>query len=375
MKVLQVMASCARVSGVAQAMMNYYRQIAKEVTFDFLVFWESDLTFAAEIEELGGKVFVTPEPGLRSFASYWKAVEEFFRIHAGEYDAVQLHDLYLNPVVFTLAKKYGVRVRIAHSHSEKYSEHLIGSVRNWILYRSLPYLATDFWAASVAAGNAAFSQHITSTAAFAVINNAISLERFLFSPEQRTQVRQEFNISPEAFVLGHIGRFVKPKNHEFLLRVFSVVKQRRPDACLLLVGEGGSLRPAVEAQAEKFGVEDSVCFAGLRTDIGAVLSAMDAFCLPSLHEGLGIVLIEAQTNGLPCLVSNQVPAEARILPSYRQQGLGDPPERWAETILSLPTNRLEGADRLVAQKGFDVRQASQLLVKRYQKLILNERKA
>ena len=374
MKVLQVMASCAQVSGVAQAMMNYYRHIAKEVTFDFLVFWENDYTFRTEIEELGGRVFLTPEPGLRGFSQYRKAVEEFFRTHAGEYDAVQLHDLYLNPVIFTLAKKYGVKVRIAHSHSEKYSDHLKGSVRNWLLYRSLPYLATDFWAASVAAGNAAFGKRITSTASFTVINNAISLERFLFNPGQRAEVRSEFNISPDAFVLGHIGRFVPQKNHELLVHVFAEVKRRRPDACLLLVGEGGPLRPAVETRVKKLGIGDSVHFAGLRTDIGALLSAMDSFCLPSLYEGFGIVLAEAQTNGLPCLASSQVPEEARILPSYRQQGLGDPPARWAETILSLPTNRLEGADKLVAERGFDIRKTSRLLVSHYQKLIHDEGK-
>lgn len=368
------MASCAQVSGVAQAMMNYYRHIAKEVTFDFLVFWENDYTFRAEIEELGGRVFLTPEPGLRGFPQYWKAVEEFFRAHVGEYDAVQLHDLYLNPVIFALAKKYGVKARIAHSHSEKYSEHLIGSVRNWLLYRSLPYLATDFWAASVAAGNAAFGKRITSTAAFTVINNAISLERFLFNPGQRAEVRSEFNISPDAFVLGHIGRFVVPKNHEFLVEIFAEVKRRRPDACLLLVGEGGPLRPAVENRVKKLGIADSVHFAGLRRDIGALLSAMDGFCLPSLHEGFGIVLVEAQTNGLPCLASSQVPAEVNILPSYRQQGLDKSPRCWAETILSAPQSRLEGADKLVAERGFDIRQTSRLLVNHYQKLIHDEAK-
>ena len=369
MRILQVMASAARVSGVAQAVMNYYRHICTDVTFDFLVYWDKGDTFRDEIISLGGRVFLTTEPSVRHLRSYWHEIDNFFAAHAPDYDAVQLHDLYLAPVIFALAKKHGVKVRIAHSHTNKLSEHALGVARNWLLYRSLPWLATDFWGASRWAGISAFGKRIAESDQFTVIRNAIEPNTFIFNTEDRTRIRAEFGIGENDFVLGHIGRFVPQKNHAFLLRVFAELKCQRPDSRLLLVGDGGSLRDAVIAQAARLGIEDSVILAGLRNDIGALLSAMDSFCLPSRFEGLGIVLIEAQANGLACVASNNVPPEAAILPSYRCLSLDNSPKTWAEALLASDSKRDLNAPQQVTEHGFDITYAAPALMEHYKRLV------
>lgn len=368
MRILHVMASCACVSGVAQTVMNYYRQISSDISFDFLVFWDESSSFRQEIEQMGGRLFLTPEPSICSLRKYWRFVDHFFAEHANEYDAVQLHDLYLNPVIFPIAKKYGVNVRIAHSHSSKFSESSTSALRNWLLYRSLPCLSTHFWAASRIAGKTAFGARIDSARKITVVNNAISIERFAYSASEREKIRRELGISDDAFVLGHIGRFTLQKNHEFLLRVFSEVKQQRPDSYLLLIGADGTLLPSVRRQASELGIADSVIFTGLRSDIGALLSAMDAFCLPSRFEGLGIALIEAQANGLPCLSSDHIPSEAKILPMHKQLSLHDPANQWADTLLSFSSERFKNPENLVTKHGFNIEHEACMLVDRYQKI-------
>jgi glycosyltransferase involved in cell wall biosynthesis len=197
-----------------------------------------------------------------------------------------------------------------------------------------------------------------------LMRNAIDLEKFTFSGEKRNAIREALGIGRDALVLGHVGRFAKEKNHSFLLDVFSRLRKLQPEARLLLLGDG-ELFEAVKAEAARAGLADGVIFAGRQADVGAYMSAMDVFVMPSLFEGLGIVLIEAQANGLPCVASDQVPLETKASELIEYLPLRGDVDRWVEAV--------QGKDRLLgrpaALEAYEIGGAAEELVEYYERFI------
>lgn len=155
----------------------------------------------------------------------------------------------------------------------------------------------------------------------------------------RGAVRAEFGIPENALVIGHVGRFMEVKNHKFLVQVAAEVNKRHPEMRLLLVG-GGKLRPVIEQQISQLGLTDKVIFAGQRGDVPRLLQAMDVFLFPSIWEGLGLAPIEAQLAGVPCVITDVIPAEVTLAPALvRRLSLKDSPEVWARAVLDFAKNR------------------------------------
>ena len=144
-----------------------------------------------------------------------------------------------------------------------------------------------------------------------ILPNAIEPERFKFSEVFRKEIRKRYGINDDDFVIGHVGRFYPQKNHDFLIDIFHEIRKQQPNAKLLLLGDG-PLQDKIRQKINSLGITGSVIFAGLQKDPSPFYSAMDVFAFPSLWEGLGIVLLEAQYNGLPCVVSEAVPKEVTI---------------------------------------------------------------
>lgn len=165
---------------------------------------------------------------------------------------------------------------------------------------------------------------------YRVIPNAIEVPNYRYDPQMSRQVRQELGLG-DGLVVGHVGNANPAKNHPFLLEIFAALHQKRPDARLILVG-GGTER--FRAKARSLGVEDAVLFAGVRKDVPRMLQAMDVFVFPSLYEGLGIVLVEAQSAGLPCVVSDTIPTDAYLTDLVFLKKLSASPEEWADAILA-----------------------------------------
>ena len=158
--------------------------------------------------------------------------------------------------------------------------------------------------------------------------------RFKFSEISRKEIRAKYGIKDDDFVIGHVGRFYPQKNHIFLIDVFSEVHKQKPNAKLLLLGDG-PLQEKVQKKVGALELTDSVLFAGLQKEPAPFYSAMDVFCFPSLWEGLGIVLLEAQYNGLPCVVSDVVPKEAEISNGINRMNLNTSVQEWAKALISL----------------------------------------
>ena len=163
-----------------------------------------------------------------------------------------------------------------------------------------------------------------------VMRNGINLDRYKGQP--RVQLREQFSISDDCFVLGHVGRFNKVKNHPKIIEVFQALKQMQPSSKLLLVGDGEDM-PKIKEQVAERNLADDVIFTGARSDVPAMLSMMDCFIFPSFFEGLGIVLIEAQAAGLLCVVAETVPEETTVTEKVIRLPLSSSAEDWASAAL------------------------------------------
>ena len=291
--------------GVESCIMNYYRHIDKtKVQFDFLVESTSNIIDKDKIEAMGGKVIIIPP-----YTKIFKYIKELRRIFKeGNYDIVHSNMNALS--VFTLFAAWlaKIKVRIAHSHSTTNKKEWKKNLIKNILRPFSKVFATDYFACSELAGRWLFGNKTFNKGKVTIINNAIEVEKFLFNEEVRSQIRKELNIE-DKFVIGHVGRFVEQKNHIFLIDIFYEVQKERSESVLLLIGDG-PLYNDIYQKVERLGILDKVIFAGVHKHPERFYQAMDVFVFPSLYEGLGMVLIEAQINGLPCIISNNIPKEA-----------------------------------------------------------------
>lgn len=197
-----------------------------------------------------------------------------------------------------------------------------------------------------------------------MLNNAIDLERFKFDKEARNAIRREFNIE-DKLIIGHVGRLNYVKNHKFLIDVFYEIQKLNKDSVLLIVGDGEE-REAIEQKAKKLGIENKVIFTGTRTDTESLMSAMDIMVFPSLHEGLPVVLIEAQATKLPCLIADTVSRYSKQNDNIEFMSLKQTPEEWAKKAVELAECDREKASTAELEKNYDIKKIAKKLEKIYE---------
>lgn len=345
--------------GVEAIVMNYYRHIDHtKIQFDFLVDSDSTLVPADEIMLLGGRVFEIP-PYQNQFA-YQRELHTLF--NKQHWLIVHSHVNALSVFPLRAAKRAGVPVRIAHSHSTSNPDERVKTAMKTVLRTQANRYPTARFACGEYAGEWLFGEGTD----FTVVPNAIDLTGFCFSEQKRNAVRSSFGISSNAFVMLHMGRFVEQKNHNFLLDVFAGLIRRENNAVLLLAGDG-PLRSEILQKAANLGISDRVRFLGQRTDADALYSAADVFCLPSLYEGLPVVAVEAQASGLPLVMSDKVTREALITSRASIVALESDVDDWARAVLQAGANRLAPVTREDAQaiSRYDIVQAAPVLTQKY----------
>lgn len=325
-RVAQVM-GMAMNGGVEACIINYYRNIDRtRVQFDFFVEDTSKIIRRDEIEKLGGKVVIIP-PYKKPF-KYIKTLKRLFK--EGNYDIVHSNMNALSVFVLYAAKKAGVKIRIAHSHSTSNKKEWKKNIIKNILRPFSKVYATQYFACSELAGRWLFGNKTFDKGKVTIINNAIELEKFKFDQKIRNDMRRELGLENN-YVIGHIGRFMEQKNHTFLVDIFNEVQKRRPDAKLLLLGDG-PLYDEIVKKVEELGLNDKVVFEGVHAHAYKYYNAMDSFVLPSLYEGLPVVGIEAQANGLKCYLSSEMTKETKILDTTEFLPLSCGGAGWAEKI-------------------------------------------
>lgn len=167
-----------------------------------------------------------------------------------------------------------------------------------------------------------------------VLYNCISVKHFSNCNVGKNEVRAKILVPKDAILIGHVGRFSEPKNHEFIIKVFYEASKQNNKAMLLLVGDGDLLQ-SVKNKVHQLGIEKKVIFLSHRSDVPELMKAMDLFLFPSIIEGFPVTLIEAQAIGLPCLISNTITPEVCISKNVVSMDLDKSAAEWASQLLSM----------------------------------------
>ena len=336
-------------AGVQTLLMNLYRKIDRDrVQFDFLVHYTAPQFFDEEIEALGGKIYRFTVREDYNFSKYYRDLNNFFKEHT-EYKIVHGHMHSLGGIYFHAAKKNGVPVRIAHSHTNSTQKDAKQFVK--ILMNHLYAVdANVLFACSSAAG-----KYMFGTKRFEVINNAIITDNFVYSEMSRQNKRRELSIA-DKFVIGSVGRFEIQKNQRFAVEVFEKISKVRSDSVLLLVGTG-SMQNEIKALVAKKGLKEKVLFLGNRRDVAELYQAMDVFVMPSLFEGLGIVGVEAQAAGTPVVCTDTLPMEIDVSTLIYRLSLEKSAGEWADMIMKAADNpqRHQNMKSYIIEANYDMK--------------------
>lgn len=287
------------------------------------------------IENAGGKIIVrhTKNKLLRQLKTYFDLLNI---LKEEKYDIVHIHsDVAFKMFIEGLAAKNAkVSHIIFHSHCTGIDRgHRIAKyIAHNVCKPFLGILGTDFFACSRKAGSWMYISSINKR--LRVINNAIDCKAFIYNERVRKQYRKIFDIADDTILIGHVGRFMYQKNHEYLIEIFTAFHKKNHNTKLLLIGEG-ELEKNIKKQVNELKLNNAVIFAGIREDVNKCMQAMDLFLLPSRFEGLPVVGIEAQAAGLPCLMSNSITRETNLFGLVQFLALTDSPEKWANKIIRL----------------------------------------
>lgn len=346
-------------AGQETFIMNIYRNINREnVQFDFLVHTEKEGYFDKEIEKLGGKIHKIPVVKNNKFRVLKRMFDNFkFYLNHPEYKTIHIHASNAKCVLEMLpAKLAGIKNIIIHSHSSSSSQQKVHK-----LFRPfLKYIATDYFACSESASKWMYDKKIRKSGKLLIIKNAIDTSKFTYNASVRKDIREKYGIHNK-FVIGHIGRFHKQKNHEFLIEIFKEINNLYSNSILLLVGDGDE-KERIKSKVNNLNLEDNVKFLGVRNDIPDLLQAFDIFLFPSLNEGLGIVAIESQAAALKTIVSNGVPKEVEITNYVDFISLEKSALEWAEQIIRYAEGYVrEKNNNQIIESGYDIKSSARNL--------------
>ncbi|MBW4687802.1 MAG: glycosyltransferase family 1 protein [Komarekiella atlantica HA4396-MV6] len=327
---------CMDRGGIETWLMHVLRNCDRQrFQMDFLVETTKQSAYDDEILACGSKIIPCLHPSKP--LQYAHNFKQLYCEH-GPYDIIHSHIHNYSGYVLRLAKQVGIPIRIAHSHNDtsaidakaRLSRRLyLGLTNHWI-----KQYATTGLACSSAAAAALYGSEWKEDSRWQLLYYGIDLSAFDFENDPIVR-RSQFNIPRDALVIGHVGRFDPQKNHDFLIDIAAEVIKREPKAYFVLIGDG-PLRSNAEKKVQQLGLSQQIIFAGLRSDVPQLMKTlMDVFLLPSLHEGLPLVLLEAQSAGLPCIFSDTVTEEANIANTLMQRvSLSQPADQWAEIILT-----------------------------------------
>ncbi|MBS2969661.1 glycosyltransferase family 1 protein [Metabacillus sp. KIGAM252] len=339
--------------GAETLIMNLYRNMDRsKVQFDFLTCKEG--VFDDEIRELGGTIHRIPYITDGGHFRYIRSLNAFFSQNR-HYKIVHSHLDKMSGFVMQAAKKYGIPVRIAHSHNTQSEGNFLAKTYKDYAGRLIHPSSTHLFSCSQAAAEWLFGDRGRVSI---LLKNGIDSEQFKHSSSTRNRIRLELGITNQ-YVIGHVGRFNLQKNHNFLIDVFNECSKNFTDLHLVLAGDG-PLRNEMEQKVKNLNLSEKVSFLGIRSDIHHLLQAFDLFAFPSLHEGLPVTLVEAQGAGLPCIISDKITREADMgidlityLPISQK-------EDWAAKIpkILLETKQRNIPQDALASNGYDIRNTS-----------------
>lgn len=361
---------CLGMGGAESRIMDLVRRHDDEdIEYAFLVNSNGPDHFDEEILSKGLKIYRTPKYKVYNYFSYIKAMDNFFKSHP-EITIVQGNTTNTASMYLPVAKKYGC-VTIAHSRSAGVEAGIKKFIVK-LLTKKLPERTDYMWACSSDAAIGTFGQKVYDTGRVQVVFDNIDVDRF--KKGDGDKIREEYGITDQ-FVIGHVGSFLYPKNHEFLIDVFEKIHSLRPDSVLLMVGEG-PLKSRIQDKVKALGLEASVIFAGKHTDVENYYKAFDGMVFPSHYEGLPGVVLEAESSGTPVLMSDVITRDVDVTELVNYKSLKDSAMDWAKCALShfddiqkkKTSDELSDYSQKLKDAGFDVYLEQKKLNAMYHKL-------
>lgn len=362
-RILHVLGS-TNLGGAESRIMDIYRYIDREkVQFDFLVHQTDTGYYEEEIKQLGGRIYRVPRFKLYNLLAYKKALQKFFAEHH-EFKAVHGHMTSTATIYLKIAKKVGIPMTIAHARSAGVDKGLKGRITLWIR-KPLKHRCDYMFSCSGLAAEAVFGSKNTLDGKVKIIPNAIDVAPFRYQEEVRQKMRSSLGVE-DKFVIGHVGRFHYAKNHEYLLKIFVKIAEKKENAVLFLLGEG-SLMEEMKKLAISLGIEEKVIFFGNKKETWDYYQAMDYFVFPSRFEGLPGTVVEAQSAGLKCLISDTIAKEVGITDLVTYKSIEVEPAEWAAWVLEHENYIREDVYEQIAAAGFDVKEQA----KRYEQFYIS----
>lgn len=355
--------------GVTSVIMNYYRNIDKnDVVIDFMCWKEgNDSEIIKEIENNKSRIFYMPKLGIGNYFNFKRYMSDFWTEYGSCYDVVHSHFCQLDNIIFPIARKNGVKACISHSHNTKLSDYKVRAIRNRLMCFQLAKQADYLAACSEVAGEFLFGNIFKKAKNKVLIHNAIDIKKFSYNTSVRRDIREKIGVT-DKFVIGNVGSLKPQKNQTFLLDIYAKFVKERPEikSVLLLVGDG-QLRQDLERKAELLGIQNQVMFMGVRKDVSDLLQAVDLFILPSLYEGLPVIGVEAQTAGLPCLLSDTITREVDLC-NTKYLSLKRMDE-WTDLIYKYIDFERTDTTNLIRDKGYDISVEAKKLVEFYKGIV------
>lgn len=357
-----ILSADLNIGGAQAVAANISRYAPEHLHITYLVFRDRPGDYEQAILDRGHRVLHWPSPSEnlpRFFLRLLKLLRE------ERFDAVHCHTMFNCGPVMLAAKLAGVSGRISHSHTtrEERRESPLRSAYRAFMRLLINTCSTELWACGQEAGNTLYGQKNFSRRGI-VIPNGIDRDAFLFSPGERARQRREYGLE-DRFVIGHAGHYAEVKNQKFLINCMPRLLELRPDAELLLFGEGPD-RPMLEKAIADLGLSHRVRLMGNARGMGKILSAFDVFAFPSLFEGTPLALIEAQTNGLSCIISDRIPPDAIV--SELVTALPLEADAWVQTIAAA---RRPADPSAVRTRYPDVREAMDMIFRAYESYLEN----
>lgn len=330
--------------------------------FHYVVYGNEIGAYESQLLDRGCQIFHIPKPA-ESYSRYlhtlWKLIQK------NQYHVVHAHNMFNCGLSMLVAARAGVPVRIAHAHSAlKDGCGLIKRIYESTMRFLILRCATDIVACGVAAGQRLFGEKAFAQRGMLILNG-IDVPSFAFDVEKRETVRGQLN-AHSRFILGHAGHLAEVKNQSFLLDLMPLVLEKRPDALLLLLGEGED-RPVLEEKIHEMRLKDHVVMAGNVSNVADYLSAMDVFVFPSLYEGLPLSVLEVQANGLPCVLSDSVPEDVFLTDLLHPLSLHAPKHQWVDAIVSASRGDMASYNRQLQSSEYAVETAMEKIYNIYEK--------
>lgn len=296
--------------GISAVVLNYYSNIDRtKIHFDIAVTDKYIGRHANILESMGCRVFPICLKS-ENLKLYKSQVKEIFG--KGNYDAVHVHSNDTSWITLRIAKQMGIKTRIAHAHTAGHlgSDTIKFKIRQTVCQFLNRHFATNLLSCGKKAGEFIYGETGTKMRKHTILPNAIDTERFSFNPDKRRQMRRCLNLD-NSFIVGMIGRLAPPKNTIYAISIFKAIKDKIPNAKLLMAGSGPD-EEATKADACRLGLEQDVLFLGQRSDVYYLYQALDLYILPSLYEGFPVAAVEAMSTGLPCLLSDTITDELKF---------------------------------------------------------------